>query len=274
MSYAPVETAETPTAVDHNQSPPSSSSSVDLSGRIGSDLNHSTRPHQTDGDNFEGKQASADKSNSATSFFSSFLSSNMNNSDSSGAGGGAAGSSSLLSHFDSNPEFQSFLSSLRARKWAQTLRPIPVFLGVEGFSKPRTTQEAMARLEANAGFFLSNYMLICSIVCVITILSRPWLIVIGALLAAMWLYASRMEELRLPQTNVVLQGRQKQVALVSTTAIVLFICAGTTLFFLVGICATLVVGHAILHVMPPLDDGEGEQSAEMNEFGSPGEQMA
>lgn len=117
-----------------------------------------------------------------------------------------------------------------------TLRPVPSFAGAGMFSKPRTTAEAMTRIEQNLPFYLTNYLLICALVTVITLLSQPSLVFVGLLLAAMWLFASKRDNLQIGA--VALQGRAKMIALTSVTGVVLFIFAGTTIFCLVGLCAT------------------------------------
>ena len=132
-------------------------------------------------------------------------------------------------------EVQGLITELKTRKWMATLRPIPVFVGSNYFSKPRTTTEAMGRVEANLPFFLTNYLILCAMVTVVTILLKPSLIFIGALLGVFWFWASRQEFLQIGP-SIQLQGRNKMIAMTSLTGAILFIFAGTTIFFLVGIC--------------------------------------
>jgi hypothetical protein len=120
----------------------------------------------------------------------------------------------------------------------------------------------MARFEANLPYFLTNYLALCAVVVLITILTQPSLIIVGAVLAALWVGATRVEEVRLPG-QVVLAGRNKMVALLSVSGLVLFIFAGSTIFMLLGLCASIVLIHALLHVLPPLEEGD---SNEMDEF--------
>jgi hypothetical protein len=175
-----------------------------------------------------------------------------------GVGGGAAGTGALLGL--NSAEVSGFVTKLKSRNWAATLRPLPLFAGAGQFSKPRTSAEALARLEANLSFFLTNYLAIAAAVVLITVLTQPSLLVVALLLGLLWWGASRQEEIRLPG-NAVLAGRNKLVALASITGVVLFVFAGTTLFFCVGLVATIVLLHAIAHNLPPLEDGEDEQSA-------------
>ena len=201
----------------------------------------------------------SDQPAAASSFFSSLL--GMMNSNSSNAANGGntstppGGVSSLLS----NEEVQGFLGQMKSRRWMATLRAPQSFFSPAVFSKPRTTAEAMARVEANVPFFLTNYLVLVVVATVLTIITRPSLILIGALLGAMWHFGTRQETLVLG--GVVLQGRPRVLAFASVTAVVLFLFAGTTIFALLGFCAVLVLGHAMLHNLPLLEESE------MSEFG-------
>lgn len=116
------------------------------------------------------------------------------------------------------------------------MRPITLFVGSGHFSKPRTTAEAMARLEANSPYFLTNYILICATVVIITMLSKPSLLFIGALLGAVWLWSSKQDTIAIG--SLVLTGQSKVAALTAITGGVIFLFAGTTCFFILGVCAT------------------------------------
>jgi len=186
----------------------------------------------------------------------------------SAAGGGSAGSGALLG-VDS-ADVNGLLHKIQSRKWVATMRPVPVFAGANTFSKPRTSQEAMQRLEGNLQYFTTNYVALCLIVTVITVLMQPSLIIVGVVIAAMWYFASRQDEVRV--STVVLAGRNKLIALSSVTALLVFIFAGSSIFLVIGICATLVLLHAVLHTLPPLiGEGEDEQGGA---FGADSEFLA
>ncbi len=73
----------------------------------------------------------------------------------------------------------------------------------------------MQRIEANLVFFLTNYLGLCLLVTGVTVLMQPSLIVVGLVLAVMWYFANRQEEIRI--STVVLAGRNKLIALASVT---------------------------------------------------------
>lgn len=133
-------------------------------------------------------------------------------------------------------EMSGLLSQVKSRKWLATIRPVSSFAGQSLFSKPRSTAEAMARLEANLPHFLSNYLMLVAVIVVITLLSQPSLLILGVLLGAFWAVLARRESIQIGA--VTLEGRGKHLFLSGITGLVLFLFAGTTIFFLVGICAS------------------------------------
>lgn len=150
-----------------------------------------------------------------------------------------------------NAEVQGFLARLKQRQWVKTLRSPQLFAHPNHFSRPRNTTEATQRLESNLPFFLTNYLIICGIILIVTILSRPSLIFLLFVLLLLWLYVSRLEELKIGA--VTLKEKSKMAAFSMFSALTIFIFAGTTIFMLLGVCSCVVVGHALFHTLPPVD---------------------
>jgi len=76
----------------------------------------------------------------------------------------------------------------------------------------------------------------------------------------MWWWATKQDEVKLG--SISLQGKAKMLVLTSITGLVVFIFAGTTIFFLVGICASPVLGHAVFHNLPAIEE-LAEDSSEL-----------
>jgi hypothetical protein len=87
----------------------------------------------------------------------------------------------------------------------------------------------------------------CLFIFSLTVLSSPMLIVSMICLAAVWLHASRTDDLEITP-NYVLRGAQKMAALCLLTALVLFLAAGSTIFVLLGACSLAVFSHACMHL--------------------------
>jgi len=149
--------------------------------------------------------------------------------------------------------FAGIMARVRARKWTQTLRPIAGFVAPSRFTRPRSTQEATQRLEANMQYFLTNYVLVCFLIFSYAILSRPLLLLVGGLLSAMWYYVLRAPEVRVT-ASIVLKGKQKITAAAITSVVAVLVFAGTTIFMVVGVCASVVVMHALFHMAPTAQD--------------------
>ena len=154
-------------------------------------------------------------------------------------------------------ELNQILAKARTRKWAQTIRPLPVFLAPSRFSKPRNMKEVETRLELNSLHFLTNYAIVCTTIAVASILSRPLLIILIVLLGFMWSQVLQRPEIRINdqyansavaltrqhslvirRRRMVLKGKQKMSAASLVTAVVVLIFAGSTIFMIIGLCAT------------------------------------
>jgi len=143
----------------------------------------------------------------------------------------------------------TIIKRVRSRNWFQTLRPLASFASLSKFSRPRNTTEASTRLELNTTYFLTNYVLVSVLIFIYAILSRPFLLLVGGALGAMWYYVLKTPELRLSPT-IVLKGKQKITLAAITSGMSVLLFAGTTIFMVLGVSATVVLLHALLHAAP------------------------
>jgi len=156
---------------------------------------------------------------------------------------------------ETQANLKGFLDKLRARSWTKTFRSFPVFGSPSQFSLPRTTVEAGTRLEMNSSYFFTNYVLLCIIVFTYAILSRPLVLLLGAVMGYVWNYALNRDFISIGSYSV--RGKGKVLILGSVTAVVVLLFAGATLFMAFGVCSTLVLFHAILHQVVNDEKAEG-----------------
>ncbi len=169
-------------------------------------------------------------------------------------------------------QMQVVVAQVRSRAWLRTLRTPETFAHPTKFSRPRTIKEASARLEVNLSYFLTNYALLSVLVFALVLLAHPFLVVVGLLVAAMWLYVSSLPEVRVPiggenNAGFVLEGKNKMAALTAASALIVFITAGSAIFLVIGLSTTLVLAHAIFH---EIADVNSDDAVEL----SPGDEVA
>lgn len=146
------------------------------------------------------------------------------------------------------------MSKMDTTRLMQTLRPLETFAHQRQFSKPRTAAEVTARLEINMSYFFTNYLVVCAVVLFLAIITRPFLIFMLCVIAAMW-YALLQKE-SVIVGGYVLKGKTKMTTGVAVSIVTLLLTAGSTVFAVVGVCATIVVAHAVAH--KTVDGGDGD----------------
>jgi len=144
------------------------------------------------------------------------------------------------------------IAKIRDRKWIKTLRGVQLFLHPNNFSKPRNTNEALSRAEVNALFFLTNYIVLCIVILLYALLSRPFVVLVLSLLCLSWYVALQRDVLYIGP--YALKGKNKLVALASVSGLVILFTAGTTLFVALGVCSTLICLHVVFHNTPENSD--------------------
>jgi hypothetical protein len=185
---------------------------------------------------------------------------------------GGAGGGSSHSHSDPLDAFlQSTMSDLDSGKLMKSLRPMQTFLMPQHFSRPRNATEVTARLELNINYFFTNYIAMSLVILFFAIITRPLLIFMMLLLIVMWYFLLQKESIIIG--TFILKGKQKLMAGVGTSIAALILTAGTVLFMVVGICASIVVVHALLHNTIDVDDddddgmgGSGGQAATLDDM--------
>lgn len=178
----------------------------------------------------------------------------------------------------------ALVASLKERKWVETLRPVDSFVQPANFRRPRNGRcssspaaprasaypllhrpppvaEMTNRVELNLLHFASNYVLITLFIFTVAVLSKPALVFVFGLVAALWWFVLRTDEVRVGQ--VVLKEQRKMMAAGALTSALLFLFAGTTLFMIIGFSVTLTLAHAALHRTPDIVDDENVASMEM-----------
>jgi len=166
------------------------------------------------------------------------------------------------------PFYEAIFTKLKSRNWTGTLRDISSFADPKNFSKPRNTEEALARLETNINYYLTNYIIICAFIIVYAVLRKPLLVIVVFLLVILWTYVVRFPEVRVPvhssleqfvgTRTLILKGQQKLIITGTVTALVVLLTAGTTIFMVAGICSIVVGAHAALHIVPEIGiDSDG-----------------
>ena len=81
----------------------------------------------------------------------------------------------------------------------RVVRPWVEFIAKDLFGRPRDLADANARVQQNVHYFAANYALVCLTVLSMTVLTSPSLIVAMICLGAVWLHASRTDDLEITQ---------------------------------------------------------------------------
>lgn len=166
-------------------------------------------------------------------------------------------------------QLATITARVQSKVSVESLRPLPVFLGLRdssqglhfsfsSFSTPRTATDIQTRLRRNADYFLSNYVLVASMVAmVVTILHYEMIMAVGIV------YGLWMLHWYLIQHSVVVGGVALHALLtVQQRFYVLFVISVVAIMWeclvpvvlIVGISALLVGVHAVLRTPVSGDD--------------------
>lgn len=160
----------------------------------------------------------------------------------------------------------STVAKLRSRTTIDTIRPLPVFLGLnpgndlmvspKAFSSPAPTMDLSClgktkqRVKVNFGYFLSNYVLITAMTAVVVALMHPGMIVtVGIVLGLWWLHGCLIRrELVVFGVSVqnLLTVQQRFYTLFVITAFVIIAECLWPALVVVAIATFIVVTHAAL----------------------------
>jgi hypothetical protein len=175
----------------------------------------------------------------------------------------------------------AFAARLQSRVSVETLRPLPMFLGVNpvgfclsvgAFTPPvkkldKTTPEKISsRIKLNFAFFLSNYALVAAMVGIVVALMHPGMLFFMGIVLGLWSLHSFMirHELVVFGFNLgtLLTIQQRFYGLfVITTLVVVWKCLKPTLYFSV-ISGLIIFSHAFLR------DPKHIESSASNLFGA------
>jgi PRA1 family protein len=175
-----------------------------------------------------------------------------------------------------------YVSSLASRMWGsisvETLRPLPMFLGISGnnfcmsagaFAPPIKKVDKMApekitsRIKINISFFLTNYALVASGVAVVVALMHPGMLFSLGLVWLCWWGHNYLihNEVVLFNHNIsilVSISHRFYVLFVLTVIVVVSKCFRPAMIFL-GITSSIIMAHAIMRDPKHIDKfGSGD----------------
>ena len=160
----------------------------------------------------------------------------------------------------------SWVARLQSRVSVDTLRPLPLFLGLNpvsgfclsaaAFTPPvtkltKTTPEKIrSRVRLNFAFFLTNYVLLAGLVGIVVAMMHPGMVFFLVLVYGLWSLHSFLIRNQLDifgiQVHALLTIQQRfYVLAVITTIVVVWKCLAPTLIF-VTIAGLLILSHAFL----------------------------
>ncbi|CAJ1961047.1 unnamed protein product [Cylindrotheca closterium] len=178
---------------------------------------------------------------------------------------GSSGRKIILNFETAQAFFFSILSRIRSRVTVDTIRPLPVFLGITGqtigfspgaFTSPvrkfdkSTAEKLKSRIKLNLSFFLSNYALVFAGVALVVVMMHPRIIFSIVTLWGLWSFHEFLisNEVivfgRNIGTLVSISHRSTALTLISFVVIVsMCLRPAITVIALSGI---LVMAHALL----------------------------
>ena len=160
----------------------------------------------------------------------------------------------------------SFVARLQSRVSVDTLRPLPLFLGLNpvsgfclsasAFTPPvtkltKTTPEKIrSRVKLNFAFFLTNYVLLAGLVGIVVAMMHPGMVFFMGIVYGLWSLHSFLIRNKLElfgiQVHSILTIQQRFYVLAFITAIVVvWKCLAPTLIFLT-ISGLMILSHAFL----------------------------
>jgi PRA1 family protein len=159
----------------------------------------------------------------------------------------------------------SLSARLQSRVSMETLRPLPVFLGVNpvgiclsagAFTPPvkkvdkASPEKIKGRLLLNFAFFLSNYALLATVVALVVALMHPGMLLFLAIVWALWglhsyLIRNELILFGLPVHSLLTVQQRFYVLFAITSMVVIWKCLMPTIIF-ASISTLLILAHAIL----------------------------
>ena len=159
----------------------------------------------------------------------------------------------------------SWVARVQSRISLDTLRPLPVFLGInpsnscfsaEAFTPPvkkidkSSLEKVKSRMKLNLSFFVSNYALVAAMVAVVVALMHPGMILSVGLIWGLWtfhhfLIRHEFVVFGLPVHSLLNIQQRFYSLFVLTTIVVLWKCLTPTIMFLT-ISGLIIITHAFL----------------------------
>lgn len=159
----------------------------------------------------------------------------------------------------------SFAARVQSRISLDTLRPLPVFLGInptnscfaaEAFTPPMkkidksTVEKIKSRMKLNFAFFLSNYALVAGFVAVVIALMHPGMILSLGAIWGLWtfhhfLIRHQFVVFGVPVHSLLTIHQRFYTLFVLTAITVVWKCLVPSLFFLI-ISSLIIMTHAFL----------------------------
>lgn len=191
-------------------------------------------------------------------------------------------------------QLSAFAARLQSRVSVETLRPLPMFLGVNpvgfclsvgAFTPPvkkldKTTPEKISsRIKLNFAFFLSNYALVAAMVGIVVALMHPGMLFFVGIVMGLWSLHSFMIRHELVvfgfNLGMLLTIQQRFYVLFGiTTIVVVWKCLLPTVYFC-AISGLIIVSHAFLrdpkHIESSASNLFGGQDSDDEEDGEAGE---
>ena len=181
-------------------------------------------------------------------------------------------------------QLSSYVARWQSRVSVDTLRPLPLFLGLRpesslcwsgtAFTPPvtrltkTTWDKVRGRVQLNGAYFLTNYVLLAALVGLVVALMHPGMVCFLILLYGLWslhafLIRNKLELFGL-QVHAILTIQQRFYGLaVLSTMVVLWKCLAPTLTFL-AIAGLLIVSHALLRDPKDVEAASGVLHHENN----------
>jgi hypothetical protein len=163
-------------------------------------------------------------------------------------------------------QLSGFVARIQSRVSVETIRPLPVFLGLnagagfclspQAFTPPvrkfdkNTPEKIKSRVRLNCAYFLSNYALLAAMTGLVVALMHPTMVFFVGIVYGLWSLHSFLIRNQLVVFGVsihaLLNVQQRFYLLfIITSLVVIIYCLAPTLIFLV-ISGLLIVTHALL----------------------------
>jgi len=162
-------------------------------------------------------------------------------------------------------QLSSWAARVQSRVSVETLRPLPVFLGLSAtglclsataFTPPVTRvskvshQKIKSRVQLNFAYFLTNYVLLAAMTGLVVALMHPGMVFFLVLVYGLWslhsfLIRNKLELFGVPVHALLTIQQRFYVLLTITSIVVVWKCLAPTLMFL-AISGVLILSHAFL----------------------------